>query len=64
MRRFFEFIVIAPVLGILYICVGTFLLGYLYMLSLKIVIARGTGGLINTLELLSAKIKEVTDNVD
>ena len=64
MRRFFEFIVMAPVLGILYICVATFLLGYLYMLSLKIVIARGTGGLINTLELLSAKIKEVTDNVD
>ena len=64
MRRFFEFIVMAPVLGILYICVGTLLLGYLYMLSLKVVIARGTGGLINTLELLSAKIKEVTDNVD
>ena len=64
MRRFFEFIVMTPVLGILYLCVGTLLLGYLYMLSLKIVIARGPGGLINTLELLSAKIKEVTDNVD
>ena len=64
MRRFCEFLFMAPVLGILYICVGTLLLGYLYMLSLKVVITRGTGGLINTLELLSAKIKEVTNNVD
>ena len=64
MRRFFEFIIMAPVLGILYLCVGTLLLGYLYMLSLKIVATRGIIGLTNTLELLSAKIKEVTANVD
>ena len=64
MRRFFELIIMVPVLGILYLCVGTLLLGYFYMLSLKVVATRGIRGLINTLELLSAKIKEVTDNVD
>ena len=64
MRRFFEFIIMAPVLGILYLCVGSLLLGYLYMLSLKVVITHGTVELIKTLELLSAKIKEVTGNVD
>ena len=63
MRRFFEFIIMAPVLGILYLCVGLFLLGYLYQLSLKTVAKHGTTELIKTLELLSAKIKEVSDDV-